>query len=318
MDRDILIAVEHVSRDYDRRRAVDDISFTVQRGEILGFLGPNGAGKTTTMHMICGVLAPTAGTISIAGHDIVEQPKQAKSCIGFLPEQPPLYPDLTVDQYLAYCGHLRGIARGELAAAMNNSRERCGVQDVAGRLIGNLSKGYQQRVGIAQAIIHSPELVILDEPTVGLDPHQIVEIRQLISELGDDHSVILSTHILSEVQSTCDRVLIIHQGHLILDASLDSLAADSSSRGFTAALRQPPAPEELAAVAGVVDVQPVGEKRFRIASDGAAQTPERFAEAAVRGGWGLFELVPEVSTLEETFLRLTRGVDPPDNLDNAA
>ncbi|MGH8631663.1 MAG: ABC transporter ATP-binding protein, partial [Burkholderiales bacterium] len=242
LNQETLITVEHLGRDYARHRAVDDVSFKVRRGEVLGFLGPNGAGKTTTMHIICGVLAPSAGRVIIAGHDIIEFPEEAKAHIGYLPEQPPLYFDLTVDQYLHYCACLRRMPRPQRSGAVVNSKARCGLDAVGHRLIGNLSKGFQQRVGIAQAIVHSPALVILDEPTVGLDPHQIVEIRELITELGADHSVILSTHILSEVQAICDRVLIIHQGRLILDEAIDALRA-GGALNFTIALRRPPVPE---------------------------------------------------------------------------
>ena len=306
MHKDTLIVVEHVSRDYGNHRAVDDISFSVARGEVLGFLGPNGAGKTTTMHIICGVLAPTSGRVNIAGYDIAEQPESAKAHIGYLPEQPPLYPELSVDQYLRYCACLRRVPRSRRAAAVANARARCGLEQVGGRLIGNLSRGFQQRVGIAQAIIHSPSLVIMDEPTVGLDPHQIVEIRELITELGADHSVILSTHILPEAQTICDRVLIIHEGRLILDKAIDALHGDGVP-AFTVALSRPPVPEELEGVAGVTAVQALDRNRFRISCAAARDTAEALAAAAARSDWGLYELVPEAGTLEQTFIRLTRG-----------
>lgn len=224
MVRETLITVDQVTRHFGKHCAVADISFTVERGEVLGFLGPNGAGKSTTMHMICGVLATSSGSISIAGYDIVETPIQAKQYIGYLPEQPPLYIDQTVDEYLDYCARLRRVPKQNLAAAISNIKQRCGLEQVGNRLIGNLSKGYQQRTGIAQAIIHSPAVVVLDEPTAGLDPNQIVEIRELIRELGQDHSVILSTHILPEVQSVCDRVVIINQGKLVLDKPTQEIA----------------------------------------------------------------------------------------------
>ena len=217
MDNETLVTVDHVTRRFGRHRAVNDISFSVKRGEIIGFLGPNGAGKSTTMNMVCGVLASSSGNINIAGHDIVEAPAQAKQYIGYLPEKPPLYPDHTVDVYLDYCARLRGLAKPERASAITAIKQQCGLDQVGQRLIGNLSRGYQQRTGIAQAIIHSPAVVILDEPTAGLDPNQIVEIRTLIRELGPNHSVILSTHILSEVQGICDRVIILHNGNLVLD-----------------------------------------------------------------------------------------------------
>jgi len=310
MDRETLITVERVSRWYGRHLAVNDVSFSVRRGEVLGFLGPNGAGKTTTMRILCGVLAANSGRVTIAGHDIAEEPKAAKAHIGYLPEQPPLYPDLTVDQYLDYCARLRAVPRARRRSAIANSRERCGLADAGGRLIGNLSRGYQQRVGIAQAIVHSPAAVILDEPTIGLDPRQIVEIRELITELGDDHSVILSTHILSEVQTTCDRVLIINRGRLLLDQSIDALGGDREHRQFTIALRSPPVPEELDAAAGVVSVQALDRHRFRISFIGGDDAAAELVEHAARSGWGPYELVPDAGTLEETFLRLTSGDEP--------
>ena len=224
MESEILISVQQLSRFYGQQKAIENVSFDVHRGEILGFLGPNGAGKSTTMQIICGVLAANHGSVTIAGYDIHETPRLAKKHIGFLPEQPPLYNDLTVNEYLNYAAKLRGINKDGLTEAINLSKERCGLENVGSRLIENLSKGYKQRVGIAQAIIHSPSVIILDEPTSGLDPIQIREIRELMRELGEDHSIILSTHILSEIQNLCDRVLIINQGHLVLDQPLDQLA----------------------------------------------------------------------------------------------
>jgi ABC-2 type transport system ATP-binding protein len=311
MDPETLISVERVSRWYGGHLAVDDVSFKVRRGEVLGFLGPNGAGKTTTMRILCGVLAASSGRVTIAGRDLVEEPKAAKAHLGYLPEQPPLYPDLTVDQYLDYCARLRGVPRPRRPAALANSRERCGLADVGGRLIGNLSRGYQQRVGLAQAIVHSPAVVILDEPTVGLDPKQIVEIRELITELRDAHSVILSTHILSEVQTTCDRVLIINRGRLLLDQDMDALGGDREQRQFTIALRAPPVPEELDAAAGVITVQALDRNRFRVTCLGGDDAAAELLAHAARAGWGPYELVPEAGTLEEIFLRVTSGDEPP-------
>ena len=226
MENETLVSVDHVTRRFGRHCAVNDISFSVRRGEIIGFLGPNGAGKSTTMNMVCGVLASSSGSIIIAGHDIVDAPTQAKQYLGYLPEKPPLYPDHTVDVYLEYCARLHGMAKPERESAIAAIKQQCGLTEMGQRLIGNLSRGYQQRIGIAQAIIHSPAVVILDEPTAGLDPNQIVEIRTLIRDLGQDHSVILSTHILSEVQGVCDRVMILHNGDLVLDtpaAGIDDL-----------------------------------------------------------------------------------------------
>ena len=231
MAEETLVTVERVTRRFGQRRVVADISFSVSRGEVLGFLGPNGAGKSTTMNMISGVMALSSGSIRIAGHDIVEAPVQAKQYLGFLPEKPPIYPELTVDEYLAYCARLRRVPRRALATVIAGIKQRCGLGDVGGRLLGNLSKGYQQRAGIAQAMIHAPAVVILDEPTAGLDPNQIVEIRNLIRELGREQGVILSTHILSEVQGVCNRVAIMHEGKLVLDTDINAI--DNLEQTFT-------------------------------------------------------------------------------------
>lgn len=307
MNKEILINVEHVTRYYGDQCAVDNISFAVARGEVLGFLGPNGAGKSTTMQIICGVLAASHGSVSIAGHDIIDDSLGAKQHIGFLPEQPPLYTDLTVDEYLRYCARLRQVSGSKLGNALANCKLRCGLQDSGKRLIGNLSRGYQQRVGIAQAIIHSPAVVILDEPTAGLDPIQIVEIRQLISELGEDHSVLLSTHILPEVQSNCDRVLIINRGKLVLDENIHSLQGDSSHASCIIALQNPPIIEELEKIVGVSQILCLDQYRFRITYRSDENTPLLLADAAATSAWGLFELIPEYDSLEQTFVRLTRG-----------
>ena len=199
------------------------------RGEILGLLGPNGAGKSTTMQIICGVIAASNGSVNIVGHDIQDSPKYAKQNIGFLPEQLPLYNDLNVDEYLYYAAKLRGIEKANLKDTVTSTKKRCGLENTGSRLIQNLSKGYKQRVGIAQAIIHAPSIIILDEPTSGLDPKQILEIRKLMRELSKDHSIILSTHILSEVEAVCDRVLIINEGNIVLDRYLKELLTNKNS-----------------------------------------------------------------------------------------
>lgn len=307
MNKEILISVDHVSRYYGNYCAVNDISFSVHRGEVLGFLGPNGAGKSTTMQMICGVLSASTGQITVAGHDMLESSKAAKKHIGFLPEKPPLYQDLNVDEYLCYTGQLRGIAKTELKKAITYSKQRCGLVDTGQRLIKNISKGFQQRVGIAQAIIHSPEVVVLDEPTSGLDPNQILEIRELISELGNDHSVILSTHILPEVQSVCDRVLIINQGYLVLDERLDNLQQDDNIKPIKFAFRQPPPLDILTEIEGVTDVEQIGNHHFKIYCESEVNTINRITNLAVESEWQLYEIIPEQDSLEETFIQLTRG-----------
>ncbi|MDH5785875.1 MAG: ABC transporter ATP-binding protein [Chromatiales bacterium] len=305
MDSDTLIKVEHLSRRYGDTLAVNQLSFEVKRGEVLGFLGPNGAGKSTTMQMLTGNLAPTAGAITINGIDMLENPKAAKLALGFLPEQPPLYRELTVDEYLDYCARLNRIEKGKVAAAVEYAKERCGLTHMSQRLINNLSKGYQQRVGIAQAIIHSPDVVILDEPTVGLDPIQIREIRQLIRDIGTEHSVILSTHILPEVQATCDRVQIINRGELVLSDTIDGLTQRMQSSSLVVALRQPPALETLGAIGGVTAVESLEGGRLRISHDPEQNPAEQIVEQAVAAGWGLYELTPERLSLEDVFVNIT-------------
>ena len=224
-----LISVHDLSRFYGQERAIENVSFDLPHGEILGLLGPNGAGKSTTMQIICGVISANNGSVNIAGYDIQDAPQQAKQNIGFLPEQLPLYNDLTVDEYLFYTARLRNIKKVSLGEKVTSCKRRCGLETSGKRLIQNLSKGYKQRVGIAQAIIHTPSVIILDEPTSGLDPKQIIEIRKLMSELSKDHSIMLSTHILSEVEAICDRVLIINNGSIVLDQYLKELLASGDS-----------------------------------------------------------------------------------------
>ncbi len=223
MTSNILIEVEELCRYYGNKTAIHNISFSVKRGEIVGILGPNGAGKSTLIQIICGVLAASGGTVSIAGRDLLSHPLQAKRHLGYLPEQAPVYTDCTVDEYLFYCARLHGINGSLLAESVAAGKRRCGLEDVGNRLIGNLSKGYRQRAGLAQAIIHCPDVVILDEPGAGLDPNQQAELRGLIRDMGRDHSVVLSTHVLAEAQALCDRVLIMHQGKLVLDLHMESL-----------------------------------------------------------------------------------------------
>jgi ABC-2 type transport system ATP-binding protein len=299
-----LIQVENLSRYYQNHCAVKHLSFTLKAGEVLGFLGPNGAGKSTTMQVISGNLAPSEGEVSIAGHDIIEAPRAAKRQLGYLPEHPPLYRDASVDEYLRYCARLHGITRPNVAAALLKVKGQCGLEASGRRLIGNLSKGYQQRVGIAQAIIHDPPVVILDEPTVGLDPIQIREIRDLIRSLGSERSVILSTHILSEVQATCDRVQIIRAGELIYNASTTALNQGHEA-SFRVALRQPVALQELSALPGVDYAEPLDGGRYRVVFHVDAN-PDALVASAVNQQWGLYELIPEQQSLEDLFIELTR------------
>jgi len=296
-----------LTRRFGNHAAVEDASFEVRRGEVLGFLGPNGAGKTTTMHMLTGNLAPTRGSISVCGIDLLEEPTRAKAKIGYLPEIPPLYRELSVDEYLTLAARLHRIERGARAAAVGRARNRCGLAEVGRKLIGALSKGYQQRVGIAQAIVHDPEVLILDEPTAGLDPNQIREIRSLIRELGGRHSVILSTHILPEVEAVCDRVQIMHHGRLVYSDTIGALEKFHSGRALLVGLRRPPPESALAAIAGVTAVERAGETVFRVRCADGADPAEEIARCAVAGNWGLYELTRAQTTLEEVFVQLTRS-----------
>lgn len=307
MTNQALLTVKHLSRQYGNFTAVNNISFHLNRGEVLGFLGPNGAGKSSTMQVITGNLAPSAGQVDVCGFDLLDQPKSAKANIGYLPEQPPLYRELTVDEYLSFCTQLNRIEKSKQQAAVEYAKERCGLTQVSRRLINNLSKGYQQRVGIAQAIIHSPEIVVLDEPTVGLDPIQIREIRTLIRELAQDHGVILSTHILPEVQMTCDRVQIINHGQLVFSDDINNLNKQMQSNSLVLGLHQPPEESELAALENIEQLEVLGNNRFRLKHKTSASPAEKIARIAVEKNWGLFELSPEQKTLEQIFVQLTSG-----------
>ncbi len=302
-----LVQVDNLSRYYQNHRAISHLSFSLNAGEVLGFLGPNGAGKSTTMQIISGNLAPSEGEVSIGGHDIIEAPRAAKASLGYLPEHPPVYRDASVDEYLSYCGRLHRIPARELADALERAKLQCGLSDVGPRLIGNLSKGYQQRVGIAQAIIHNPPVVILDEPTVGLDPIQIREIRELIRSLGSERSVILSTHILSEVQATCDRVLIIRAGELIYTAPIESLNQGHETP-MRIALRNAPEITEITALEGVEHAEVLGDGRVRVFF-APATGPDALVTAAVEHGWELTELIPEQQSLEDLFIELTHETE---------
>ncbi|MDR3414835.1 MAG: ATP-binding cassette domain-containing protein [Nevskia sp.] len=306
MDKQILIEARELSRRYGATAAVNGLNLTLRQGEILGLLGPNGAGKSTTMKMLAGCLAPSGGEVTINGVKLAEDPKRAKTHLGYLPEQPPLYPELTVDEYLGFCAGLHGIPGGERAAAVARAKQACGLTDVGQRLIHNLSKGYQQRVGLAQAIVHRPAVIILDEPTVGLDPIQIREIRVLIRELGQSHSVILSSHILPEIQAVCDRVMIINKGRVVYAETLDRMAQHRVEAVILGLLR-PPALETLARLPGISHVDVLENGQFRLAVAGDADPREAVADAAAKNGWGLVELRAQAKTLEEVFVELTSG-----------
>jgi ABC-2 type transport system ATP-binding protein len=303
---EITVSAQGLSRRFGAHTAVDGVSLELKRGEILGFLGPNGAGKTTTMQMLTGNLAPSSGAISICGVDLFERPVAAKARIGYLPETPPLYRELTVREYVDLAARLHRVVKSARAIAVNNALARCGLTEVAQKLIGTLSKGYQQRVGIAQAVVHRPDVVILDEPTIGLDPNQIREIRDLIRELGASHSVILSTHILPEVESVCDRVQILHHGSTVFSDSITGLKQFHGGRMVLVGLRHPPVVSELAAIDGVARAEAASDTLFRLSfADGADPTDE-LVQRAVKKSWGLYQLAPAQSSLEDVFVHLTQ------------
>jgi ABC-2 type transport system ATP-binding protein len=307
-----VIEVEHLTKRYGSVTAVDDISFSVKKGEILGFLGPNGAGKTTTMRVLTGYMPATNGRAVVAGYDVFDQPIEAKRRTGYLPETPPLYPDMTVREYLEFVAKIKGVAPKDRKARVDAVMARTWVTDMAGRECGKLSKGYRQRVGLAQALIHNPEVLILDEPTAGLDPKQIIETRRLIKELAGDHTIILSTHILPEVSQTCQRVVIINKGKVVAVDTPDNLT--HRLRGSETMFvhidggRVPEARAALEGVTGVVRVMPAesgGEGAFEVASEQGHDVRRELARVIVGGGWGLLELRPMRMSLEEIFLSLT-------------
>ena len=311
-----MIKVEGLTKKYARTVAVDNISFEVEKGGIVGFLGPNGAGKTTTMRVLTCFLPPTAGTAQVAGFDVLEQPLEVKKRIGYLPETPPLYPDMEVGEYLTFVGKLKGLATSDVPKRVDEVCDRCAITDVKSKLIGKLSKGYRQRVGLAQAIIHNPEVLILDEPTSGLDPKQIIETRQLIRSLAGDHTIILSTHILSEIEHSCDKVIIISHGKLVATDTVanltnrlrgaEAVAVDVDAPG---GLKEDEARARLEQVAGVSRVMHKesrdGRHIFEVESLQGRSVRADLARAVVAAGWNLNELRAVGLSLETIFLQLT-------------
>jgi ABC-2 type transport system ATP-binding protein len=307
---EITVSAQGLSRSFGAHKAVDGLNLELRRGEILGFLGPNGAGKTTSMQMLTGNLAPSAGAISICGIDLFDAPTAAKARIGYLPETPPLYRELIVREYVDLAARLHRVPKAERADAVNDALLKCGLSDVAKKLIGTLSKGYQQRVGIAQAIVHRPDVVILDEPTVGLDPNQIREIRNLIRELGRDRSVILSTHILPEVETVCDRVQILHHGATVFNDTIAALNQFQGGRTILLGLRKPPAAAAIASTSGVAAVEPASEGVYRVTFADNADPTDQLVRRAVDESWGLYQLTPAQASLEDVFGSLTRREEP--------
>jgi ABC-2 type transport system ATP-binding protein len=307
-----VIEVQHLTKRYGPITAVDDVSFRVERGEILGFLGPNGAGKTTTMRILTGYMPATAGKAIVAGFDVFDQPIDAKKRTGYLPETPPLYPDMSVIEYLTFVAKIKGVAAAERRQRVRAIMERTRVTDVTNRLCSKLSKGYKQRVGLAQALIHNPDVLILDEPTAGLDPKQIIETRELIKALAGDHTIVLSTHILPEVSQTCQRVVIINKGKVVAVDTPDNLT--SRLRGSETMYVQvdaagADAASSLGRVAGVTRVAETDRRNglvgYEVESESGRDIRRELARTVVSSGWGLTELRPMRMSLEEIFLSLT-------------
>lgn len=300
-----IVKVEHLSHRYATDWAIQDINFEINQKGILGLLGSNGAGKSTTMNIICGVLNQTSGNVYINGFDTRTQALAARKYIGFLPQQPPLYTDHTVDEYLTYTAELRSMPPKQIKAAVAEAKERCGISHFSKRLIRNLSGGYQQRLGIAQAIIHHPKFVVLDEPTNGLDPNQIIEVRKLIKEIAQDHAILLSTHILSEVQATCDNIRMIEHGHLVFSGTIEEFDNYIKPNTFLIKLENPPSEEELCNLPGITRLKRLDEHTFRAAFNNEQDITGLIAETCVNRGWGLDEIMLERISLEEIFAQLS-------------
>ena len=307
-----MIEVQHLTKRYGPVTAVDDVSFSVIPGEILGFLGPNGAGKTTTMRVITGYMPASDGSVTVAGHDVFTAPIEAKRRTGYLPETPPLYPDMTVRDYVTFVAKIKGVPSREVRGRVDEVMKRTHVADMAGRHCGKLSKGYKQRVGLAQALIHNPEVLVLDEPTAGLDPKQIIEARQLIKELGGSHTVVLSTHILPEVSQTCHRVVIINKGRVVAVDTPANLTARLRGSETMFLQVQASGADVAAALAGVPGVTGArstatdnGYVSVEVDSEHGRDVRRDLAAEVVSRGWGLLELRPMRLSLEDVFLSLT-------------
>jgi len=305
-----MVHVQELGKRYGDRVAVHDITFTVEKGEILAFLGPNGAGKTTTMRMITGFIPPTHGTVTVCGFDLFDHPMEIKRRIGYLPENPPLYLDLTVAEYLKFAGKIKGLSGDRLKVGFDMVLEQCRLGDVSGRLIANLSRGYRQRVGLAQALIHNPAVLILDEPTIGLDPKQIIEIRELIHGLKGEHTVILSTHILPEATAVCQKVVIINKGKIVAVDSPERLSSQlkqSERLSVTIQNRDAFNPQKVLALSGVTQLtnDPVRDGTYIVETELGRDVRSDLARVIVESGWGLLEMKSLTVSLEEVFLHLT-------------
>ena len=301
-----IVKVDHLSHRYSVQWAIRDIDFEIPKHGIYGLLGSNGAGKSTTMNIMCGVLRQSEGDVYIKGISMSKDPVGAKRHIGFLPQNPPLHMDLTVTEYLEYCAGLRYIPDREISKAVKKVLERCGISHFSKRLLRNLSGGYQQRVGIAQAIIHNPDFVVLDEPTNGLDPNQILDVRHLIKEIAEEHTVLVSTHILSEVQAICDHIRMIEQGRLVFAGTVEEFDNYIVPDSLFVSLMAMPAVEDLKRVSGVLDVEELGGPDYRIKYKDFQEVTGRLVEASAARSWGLTELRQEKSSMNDIFAELSR------------
>jgi len=300
-----IVKIEHLSHKYSASWAIRDINIEIDKHGIVGLLGSNGAGKSTTMNILCGSLNQTEGNVYVGGIDMRKQPEEAKRLIGFLPQTPPLYMDLTVDEYLIYCANLRKMDKAAMRPAVEAAKERCGVAHYSKRLIRNLSGGYRQRVGIAQAIVHRPQLVVLDEPTNGLDPNQIIEVRALIKEIAADRAVIFSSHILSEVQVLCKEIKMIDSGRIVFSDTMDAFNNYVEPHSVLINMEEPPAADMLLKIPGATKVDFLTERQIRLYFNGDQAITERIIEASVQGGWHLREISLDKSSLDEIFAQLS-------------
>lgn len=300
-----IVKIENLSHRYSRDWAIRDINFEIAQVGILGLLGSNGAGKSTTMNILCGVLNQTEGNVYIDGIDLREQPEEAKKLLGFLPQHAPLHLDLTVGEYLTYCAHIRNIDKHKLQSAVNEVMEKCGVAHFSRRLLRNLSGGYRQRVGIAQAIIHKPKLVVLDEPTNGLDPNQILEVRKLIREISEERAVLFSTHILSEVQAICKDIRMIESGRMVFADTMDAFNNYIMPDTMLVFMDNPPATEELMAISGITGVELLNDRSIRLRFKASSSIAKELIKMSVHKGWELNEIMLEKSSLDEVFAQLS-------------
>jgi len=302
----MILKTEHLSHKYGSNWAIRDINIEITYPGVIGLLGSNGAGKSTTMNIICGALNQTEGDVYINGINLRKAPEEARKEIGFLPQVPPLYPDLTIDEYLIYCAELRMVGKDKIKSALEEAKERCGIAHFSSRLIKNLSGGYRQRVGIAQAIIHKPKLVVLDEPTNGLDPNQLIEARKLIREIAETHTILLSSHILSEISLLCREIIMIESGRVVFSDSMDAFNNYVQAKSMLMRMDNPPSITELLKISGINSVEFLTDKQVRVYFDGSHDDISgRLVEASVAGGWRLKEIHLDKGLLDDIFKQLS-------------